>query len=100
MSWPTEISCKHLVNGLLQARNSFPTLSIDGRCLGLECKHANAIADTDTISLTSDRLLGGGKRWSNISVSSRLCVDNDDRDDNSSFGCLPINVSSATTPKL
>ena len=64
-------------------------------------KHANAIVATKKISRATIRF-GGGKRWSNISFNIIFREDDDD-DDNvvkSSPGCIPINISNATTPKL
>ena len=84
---------------------------IVGRDWGLTHKHANAIftATTTSSSLTSS--IGGKGRLSITSFNSQWSVitgneveDEEDADDNSdemsSPGCLPIITSIVTTPKL
>ena len=43
---------------------------------------------------------GGGRRWSNISFNIIFWGVVDDYEVKSSPGCVPINISSASTPKL
>ncbi|KAI8533883.1 hypothetical protein RHMOL_Rhmol10G0044900 [Rhododendron molle] len=45
-------------------------------------------------------LVGGGRRGSRTSVIIMFSLGGDVKDDTRSPGCLPMIVSSATTPKL
>ncbi|WCJ20790.1 hypothetical protein M5689_002995 [Euphorbia peplus] len=64
-------------------------------------KQEKAIVATKMISSVIFALVGQASRGSSISFSIMLCDgEGDEKNDINSPGCLPINTSNATTPKL
>ncbi|KAM7465253.1 hypothetical protein LguiB_012815 [Lonicera macranthoides] len=62
--------------------------------------HENTSLITITMSHSTNRSIGRESRGSNTSFTVEFLVDGDVNDESRSPGCFPINISSATTPKL
>jgi hypothetical protein len=102
------VSIGYELQAWVRADNSCATKRMVGRDSGLSFTHCKAIVTTNA---TSNAIwpMGCGSLWSNtsfrrnsaVSETGIVVVDlDDDKEDRSSLGCLPIITSNATTPKL